>query len=313
MKTIKTILLILIAALSLQGCQKDPLREVNDGDWNKERNILGITFNGQVGDAAIARDGDDASITFTYNTAISEDLSSIAITELEISYGATASVETGATLNFDNSDNSAVITITPANGDPLDWKITLIPFSESLLGTWNISGLYVYGGTGDIYGGTSLHLLTSVSVWNTATGPAAEMDNTLTFTLSGIDDVGNSYGTVVNNSGSDGLYADFVYIASDPDVDVNKFYRKVPTGTATWVHNYSAGTVIFTFADGSTSTATWVSSGSETLYGSIVKTTADYSFRFTLKGTDDWTHIYSAYDKLVSNPRVYWVDITKSK
>jgi hypothetical protein len=313
MKTIKTTLLLIAAALSLCGCQKDPLKEVNDGKWNKERNVLDISFNGQVGAAVIMRDSENATISFTYNTAISEDLSAVTIDALDVSYGATASVAEGETLNFENSSDTAFITVTPLHGDPLVWTVYLVPFTEDLLGTWSISGLYVYGGTGDVYGGTSLHLMTSVSAWNTTTGPAAEMDNSLTFALSGIDDDGNSYGTIVNDSGSDGLYADFIYTASDPDVDVNGFYRKIPTGNGNWVHNYSTGYITFTFDNANTSSATWVSAGTETLYGSIAKTTTDHAFRFALSGADDWTHIYNSYDVFVSNPRVFWVDITKSK
>jgi hypothetical protein len=313
MKTTKIIALTLAVTSLLSGCQKNPLDEVNAGKWNKERNVLDIEFTGQVGDAEISRDGDNATITFTYNTSVGEDISAIQITKMDVSYGATASVSEGQTLNFSNASDTAVITVTPVHGDPFNWVVKLIPFTEELLGTWSITGLYVYGGTGDIYGGTSLHLMTSVLVWDSSTGPSAEMDNSLTFTLSGIDDSGNSYGTVVNNAGADGLYANFIYTASDPDVDVNKFYRKIPKGNGSWVHNYTTGNVIFTFDDATTSSAIWVSSGSETLYGSIVKTTTDHSFRFTLSGTDDWTHIYSSYDKLVSHPRVYWVDITKSK
>ena len=50
------------------SCQKDPMSEINDGDWNKERNIIGITFADQVGTATITRDGNNAEINFTYNT-----------------------------------------------------------------------------------------------------------------------------------------------------------------------------------------------------------------------------------------------------
>jgi hypothetical protein len=314
MKPIRTTLLILAAAASLWGCQKDPLEEVNEGKWNKERNIIDITFTGQVGDAVITRDGDNATISFTFNPASPEPLNAISIKAMEISYGASASVNKGGTLNFDNTTSSAVITITPANGEPLDWTVTLTPFNETLLGTWSISGLYVFGGTGPEYGGAGIVKMTDKSwCWSATTGPAAEQDNSLTFTLSGITDDGNTYGTVVNNAGNDGLYADFIYTASDPDVDVNGFYRKIPTGTSTWTRNYSTGVITFIFADNHTSSGTFVSAGTETVYGSITRTTIDHAFSFTLSGTDDWTHIYSDYDKFVSRPRRYWVDITKSK
>ena len=61
MKYLKILLLILTTSAFLWSCQKNPLDEVNEGKWNKERNILGITFNGQVGDAVIDRTGDSAT------------------------------------------------------------------------------------------------------------------------------------------------------------------------------------------------------------------------------------------------------------
>lgn len=318
MKSIKYMLFALAAISLLNACQKDPLEEVNDGNWNKERNIIGISFNGQVGNATINRDGDIATIEFTYNTAVSEDLSTITVTALEISYGANASVSVGDVLNFDNTDNTATITVTPVHGDPLNWTIKLNQFTETLLGTWNITNLSVYGGTGAVYGGAAVIEMTDKPwCWDASTGPSAEKDNTLTFTLDGIDDNGNSYGTVVNNAGNDNEYANFVYVLSDPDVDVNSFYRKIPKGEATWKRDYSAGTVTFTFADGSTSTGAFASAGTETLYTdasrTITKIIIDHAFEFTLSGVDDWGSIYTDYDKFVSNPHKYWIDITKSK
>jgi len=312
MKHIK-ILIIIMASLSLlTGCQKDPLDEVNSGTWNKERNIIDITFNGQIGDITQFREGDSATISFVCNTSVVTDLSNVTISGLELSYGASASISKGDALDFSNEDHTAKVKVTAADGDTLDWIITLNPFSEELIGTWSISGLYVYGGTGAVYGGVSVVEMNSKSwCWDATTGPAAEMDNTLTFTLTGVTDEGNPYGTIVNNPGSDGLNANFVYTLSNPDVDVNHFYRKIPTGTGTWLRNYSTGTVTFTFEDGTTTTGVYTSAGTETLYGTITKTVSDHAFAFTLSGKDDWDNIYGDYDRFVSNPRKFWVDITK--
>jgi len=311
MKQIKILLLILTTAISLWSCQKDPLDEVNEGKWNKERNILGVTFNGQVGDAIIDRTGDSATISFKYNTAVSEDYSKVEVKALELSYGASATADSGTLLNFENAAKTAVITVTSDKGTSLDWKIKLIPFTETLQGTWKITGLYVYGGTGPAYGGAGVAKMTDKSwCWSATTGPAAEQDNTLTFTLTGVTADGSTYGTVVNNAGTDGLYANFIYTAKTPNVDVNGFYRKIPKGTGGWLHNYSTGTVTFTFADASTSISTFAT-GVETLYGTTTRTIPDHAFAFALTGVDDWTNIYGDYDKFVSNPRRFWVDVTK--
>lgn len=309
------ILIMILASLSiLTGCQKDPLDDVNSGTWNKERNIIDITFDGQVGDITRARAGDSATISFICNTAAVTDLSKVKIASLELSYGASASVSKDQTVDFSNDSHTATITVKAAHGGgTLDWIIKLVPFKEDLLGTWKISGLYVYGGTGAVYGGSSLAEMIKKSwCWDAKTGPAAELDNTLTFTLSGVTKEGNSYGTVVNNPGNDGLNANFIYTAKTPNIDVNKFYRKIPTGTGTWIRDYSAGTVSFTFEDGTTTTTCiFASAGSENIYGSIVKTITDHSLEFSLKGADDWNNIYTDYDRFVSNPSKFWIDINK--
>lgn len=311
MKHTRFLLLILSTTILMGSCQKDPLEEVSEGKWNKERNILGITFNGQVGDAVIERVGDAATISFKYNTAAGQDFSKISVQDIEISYGATASADSGTVLNFDNQYKSATVTVTSVAGKSQDWTITMIPFTETLLGTWNITGLVVYGGTGQAYGGTTTAKMTDKSwCWDTAKGPAAEQDNTLTFTLTGVTDDGSTYGTVVNNAGNDGLYADFIYTLSDPDFNVNGFYRKIPKGSGSWLRNYSTGMVTFTFADGSISTGLFAT-GTENLMGTQTRTIPDHAFAFTLKGNDDWANIYKDIDRFVSNPVRYWVDITK--
>jgi len=308
------ILLLISAAMLLLSCQKDPLADVNSGDWNHERNIIGITFKGQVGKAIISRDGDQASIEFTYNPSVSDDYSAIEIAKLELSYGATASISTGETLNFENPNQQAVITVTPANGEPLDWVITLVTFSESLLGEWNVSKLIVFGGTGPEYGGAAVIPMTDKPwCWDASTGPATEEDNTFTFTLTDVTDEGNPYGVFVNNAGTDGKYADFVFVNNDPHIDVNGFYRKIPMGEGSWLRDYAAGTVTFTFADNSTTVATLRLAGTYDLGWDKTKTVSDTSFEFALSGTDDWNAIYSDFDKFVKRPRKYWIDLVRSK
>ena len=300
--------------LFLFSCQKDPLEEVNNGDWNHERNIINIRFKGQIGDATVIRNENDAGIEFTYNTATSTDYRAIEIDELEISYGAAASVKKGESLNFENADRQATVTVTPVHGEPLNWVITLVPFTESLLGEWNISKLVVFGGTGPEYGGAVvLNMTDKPWCWSSTYGPKAEQNNTLTFELTGITEEGNPYGTVVNNAGTDGLYADFIFHISDSLIDVNNYYRKIPAGTGTWLRDYSAGTVTFTFESGATTTATLRLAGTYDQGWGMTKTVLNHSFEFALEGTDDWNNIYTDYDKFVKRPRKYWVDLNRSK
>lgn len=311
MRKLKYITLFLIMA-TLLSCQKDPMSEITDGKWNKERNIINLSFEGQVGTTTISRAGDVATINFTYNTSNSANFSAIKINALELSYQATASVKVGETLNFENATKTATISVTPANGEPLTWVIKLFPFTETLLGVWDITSLYVYGGTGPEYGGAGIIKMSDKPwCWPATEGSSAEQDNFLTFTLTGISADGNTNGKVVNNAGADGKYANFIYIAKTPNVDVNNFYRAIPKGEGTWSRNYATGMVTFTFPDGTTRQGLFASPGKVDLGNGKSRTLTNNAFTFTLNGTDDWGNIYNDFDKFVKRPRVYWVDIKK--
>lgn len=302
----------MLTLATMFACQKDPMSEITDGKWNKERNIINISFEGQVGQTIITRTGNTATINFTYNNIGYPNLSAVKISTLEISYGASIPVKAGGTLNFENTNKTAVIPVTPANGDPLEWELILTPFNETILGTWDITGLYVYGGTGPAYGGSGVVKMSDKPwCWPATEGPDKEQDNFLTFTLGGITSDGNTYGTVVNNAGTDGSYANFIYIVKTPNIDVNNFYRTIPKGDGKWARNYAAGTVTFTFADGTAKLSTFSGAGTVNLGDGKSRIITDNAFSFSLIGVDDWGNIYNDYDKFVKNPRKYWVDVKK--
>lgn len=107
----------MVAAVSLGSCQKDPLKEVEDGDWNKEKRLISLSFERQAGDASISINADDQSKGTIEVTIVNPDLSEpLLIKKMEISYGATASVAAGETLAFDETTNTAEITVTAATG-----------------------------------------------------------------------------------------------------------------------------------------------------------------------------------------------------
>ena len=302
-----------IAAVSLTSCVQDPWDDVEESGWNNERSVLDIQFENQVGTADIERvDAETGNIEFTINPYAVEDFSAVKIMSLTLSYGGTSSVAEGETLNFDNESNSATIVVTSPTGKSREYTITVDPFEETLLGTYDITDLVVYGGTGPEYGGASvIPMMNKPWVWDGTDGPSAELDNTLTFEFGGFTEDGNTYGTVINDAGDDGLYADFIVVNSDPETDVNEFYRKIPKGEGEWERNYTTGNIIFTFSDGSTATGTLIGSGTEDMGYGKSKTTTDQAFAFNLQGTDDWDNIYSDYDKFARRPRRYWIDVTK--
>ncbi|MBT9242194.1 hypothetical protein, partial [Vibrio splendidus] len=77
---------------------------------------------------------------------------------------------------------------------------------------------------------------------------AAELDNTITFTVDGKNSSDQPFGTYENNSGADGKYGNFVTEEDWPEKDFNSRFRKVPTGTGTWV--LDGETVIITDGQG---------------------------------------------------------------
>lgn len=311
MKNIQYILLLMLVAGQL-SCQKSPFDELEEGGWNNERSIIDIKFENQVGAAEITRiDGSSGTIGITINVGAVPDLSNIAISSLQLSYGAEATVAIGDALNFENSSRSATVTVTSPTGLSREYTITADEFQETLLGTYDITGLVVYGGTGPEYGGGATIPMTDKPwAWPAEGGPQAELDNVLTFELTGITEDGNTYGTVTNSAGDDGLYADFQFVL-DPATDVNHFYRKIPQGEAEWLRNYATGLITFTFPDGSTSSGSFEGPGTEEFSDGKTKTITGNAFAFNLNGTDDWDNIYSDYDKFVKRPRRFWIDVKK--
>jgi len=312
----KKIIYVLFAAMALMqtSCQNDPLEDIDKGNWNNERNVLEIKFENQVGNAQVVRVDDQ---TGTINLAINVDavpnLSNIVIKEIVLSYGAKSSVKEGEALNFQNAQNSAELTVTSPTGKSRKYIVTASSFRETLVGTYDIDNLIVYGGTGPEYGGGAVLAMTDKPwIWSATEGPDKELDNQLIFEMTGITEEGNTYGKFTNTAGPDGKYADFVYIGT-PVTDVKKFYRQIPKGEGKWLRNYATGTITFTFADGTTKVGTFENAGTENLGNGKTKTITNNAFAFNLNGTDDWDKIYTDYDKFVKKPRRFWIDLTKKQ
>ncbi len=291
----------------LSSCLKDPF----DGIKSHERAIKAVTLGDglvQVGPAVINRDSSKVWVNVLMQEGT--DLSSVKPT-IRVSYKATIEPASGEPINFAKNNNQAVYTVTSQTGETRQWTIALVPFNEPLLGTYEITGLSLYGGTGPEYGGGAVLFLTDKPwIWPAAGGPQSELDNQLTFTFEGVTSDGKTYGRVMNDAGADGQYADFMYVM-DPETDVNHFYRKIPKGEGKWEHDYTANTITFTFADGSMSTGTFISAQTIDLGNGLKKTIPNKAFEFILNGTDDWDHIYSDYDKFVKRPRKYWIEVKK--
>jgi len=318
MNQIKYLILFFLPVL-LFSCEKDMMSEINAGKWNHERSVLGITFENQIGSAAITASIDSASgdISVLINTMDIPDLSNIKIKSLELSYHATSSLIEGANINFENATKTSKIDIKSELGETRAYTIHVKEFNEELIGVWEITNLTIYGGTGAEYGGSAvIEMPTKSYCWSSTFGPNVEYDNTLTFTLNGVSDDGNPYGTVVNDAGSDGKYADFIYmgpnpIIADKTMDLTNFYRQIPIGTSTWTRDYSKGMIYFTDINKKVTTCSFDKAQTIDLGNTKSMTIDNFAFDFTLSGTADWTNIYSDYDKIAENPQRFWISVRK--
>lgn len=318
MKYLYKILAISFTAVGMQSCVKDLQSEINDGKWNHERQILDIKIENQIGVAEIdVEDAITGTIELSINANAVSDYSNIKITNLSLSYQATSSVSAGDALNFDNQDRVATISVYSTTGECRNYTIYLSEFTETLEGTWDIQSLMIYGGTGPEYGGGAVMSFTDKPwCWDENNGPAREDDNILKFTMTGVSDEGNTNGICINNAGPDGKYADFTYVGNNPEnpgqtVDLSHFYRQIPTGESTWYRNYSDNTITFIDKNGHETVGRMENAGTEDLGNGKSFTITDNALTFTLSGTDDWTNIYTDYDKFVKKPRKFWISIKK--
>src|SRR5690606_22797233 len=213
MKNNKNIIVLLLALIPF-SCVNDPWEDIAEGEWNNERGVINLKFENQVGQAEIERvDDKTGNITVTINGDAVPDSSAIRIASMELSYGATSSVAVGEPLNFENENQTASFTVTSPTGKSRTYTVTATSFQETIIGTYAITDLVVYGGTGPEYGGASVIPMMNKSwLWSATEGPSAEYDNTLTYELEGITAEGNTYGKVIDEAGPDGLYAGFMYL-----------------------------------------------------------------------------------------------------
>lgn len=312
-------LLSAFVLLCFASCKDDPWEDVADGGWNHERSIIDVKFEGQAGTPTITEtDSETGVIELQLASDMVADMSKVRVETLTLSYKATANVASGGTIDFTKGDPQIVV--TSPNGESRTYTLEMTEFTETLTGTYTISNLWVYGGTGAAYDCTKLYKPADKSwCWNgEGRGPAAEMDNYLVFTLGEILADGNTTGTCMNWAGEDAKNWDCVFAgASNPDtgkpVDLTQFYRQIPKGESTWLRNYSDGTITFTDADGNKTSCTLVPKGTYQMPNvpPIPLTLESEAFKFNLKGTEDWNNTYNDYGVFARNPVTYYIEIVK--
>ncbi|MFA9391141.1 MAG: hypothetical protein ACERKD_15130 [Prolixibacteraceae bacterium] len=240
-KIFKTILLITLATVFF-SCQKDPMAEITEGNWNKERNIISITLENQIGPATIIRDEFETTITaFVDQTGL--DFSAVKVESLVLSFKATANVEIGSTLNFNNDEYKSEISVTSVAGESMVWTIILEPYDLFYIGNWTFSQQLIHINQewgSDFSEIISLPFPTS----------ALENDNSIELIYEGYEN-GRTFGTINNNPGADGAYG--VYANDAVDI-TSKIRHLIPTGTSKWEMDLASNTLYVT-KDGLTSEA----------------------------------------------------------
>ena len=308
-------------AVALVSCTKDPWDAVEKGDWNNDHYIIEIKFAGQAGLADIEEiDETTGTINVQLASFLIEDKSNVQVEKLITSYKAETSVSSGSYLDFTGA--APQIRVTSPTGKTRTYTVNAADFDESLLGSYAIKQSYIWGGTGPEYGGGALMDPSSKSwCWDeSGYGPSAEYDDYLEFTFDEITSDGNTRGKCIHYGGADSKHWNCIFAAKmnkegSTAIDLHKFYRQIPVGESTWLRNYSEGTITFTDSEGKETVATLMDAGSYVVgQNNGVDKTLDVTgsaFRFALSGTDDWTNIYSDYDKFVKKPRTYFVMVEK--
>lgn len=316
---------ILFVLFALVSCVKDPWKEIKQGGWNRERTLLSIKLEGQVGETVVETiDYTNGMVSLELVPYIISDMSAVKIESMEISHEAKSDVKVGSTLDFSNG-NMPTIEVTSIMGEKRTYYIKAKEFQETLLGNYKITGSMVLGGTGHVYGGAGLMSPESKSwVWaeRGGYGPKAEYDNYLKFELSEFTKEGNTKGTVTHYAGVDGKFWNCMFAANQnkegtTDIDLHKYYRNIPIGVSNWERNYTDNTITFTDKDGKVTVSRLFDAGKHIVLEAKeqgkekVLNVSNQAFGFEIKGVDDWKNIYGDYDKFAKKAMGHFVLVEK--
>ncbi|TXE15053.1 hypothetical protein FUA26_00675 [Seonamhaeicola algicola] len=230
---------LIVLSLFMVACTDNPLETIEGTGWQKERNIISILVEGQIGTAVIERDFDDAKIKIFAKEENIADISKVEIKNIELSHGATTINKAGTTLDF--SSGASTIAIMSGAGETLNWEVSLLPFVSDLEGDWYIGEIGLYA---DMWSWESWGWEKYEKINNYLPELSPELDNILSFTVEGADENGNPFGTYEHKPGNDGLYGSFT--DANQGWNFNERFRKIPTGSGTWLRDFERNKVIIT-------------------------------------------------------------------
>lgn len=254
-------LLILALALAsiLPSCTEEPRNtEPLTDPWLRERTPVNIRLESQIGAAVISDDWTDDTVGSVTVSLITTglDLSKVKVEAVDFKYPDSefcpkASIGPGSTLDLSSGKTS--FTVTAYNGETRTYSLEYSKFRDPLEGTYSFtkvagildeknapkcSFIVVGGWDGEVVRST---IMDKWWHWDTGYMPTDEDDNILSFRLEKADaETGETYGTLDNKAGPDGLYANYMY---DGTKDMNEQYRIFPKGKSRW-HKPDENTVV---------------------------------------------------------------------
>ncbi|MDO6854149.1 hypothetical protein Q4599_11220 [Cellulophaga lytica] len=298
MKKLNNIYFIVLA-LFFVACTENPLEDVEGTDWQKERNVVSILVEGQIGTAIIERNFDDAKIKIYAKTENIADLSKVEIKNIELSYGATSENEKGTTLDL--SSGTATIAVTAGAGETLNWEVTLLPFKSDLEGTWYIGDVRMYC---DMFTWESWGWEKNESMFSYLAELNPELDNEIIFTVEGADAKGNPFGNYEHNAGNDGAFGS--YTDASKGWNFNTRFRKIPTGKGTWLRDFERNKVIITDAN----------KVEHELDLELLTATNEVNLKTEvpyLAENFNWTDTDWSYEELAHMSKLTWYTLTKER
>ena len=253
------------AALAALACTAEPRNtEPLTDPWLRERTPVNVRLESQIGAAVISDDWrDDSNGTVSVSLITNSlDLSRVKVEAIDFKfpdseYCPKASISPGGTIDLSSGSGSFVV--TAYNGETRTYTVTYTTFKDPLEGTYTFTrvpgildkanapacAMIIVGGwDGEVVRST---VMDKWWHWGKGYMPTNEDDNTLSFRLEKADaETGDTFGTLVNTPGADGLYANYLY---NNEIDVNDRYRILPAGKSRWSKDGSGSISIYTYED----------------------------------------------------------------
>ena len=246
----KLTLLSLAPALLMLACAEEPRNtEPLTDPWLRERTPVNIRLESQIGAAVITDDWTNDAVGSVTVSLITTglDLGKVKVEAVDFKYPDSefcpkASIGPGSTVDL--TSGKTAFTVTAYNGETRTYTLSYSKFRDPLEGTYSFtkvagildeknapkcSFIVVGGWDGEVVRST---IMDKYWHWGDGYMPTDEDDNILSFRLEKADaETGETYGTLDNKAGPDGLYANYVY---NNEIDMNDKYRIFPNGKSRW-------------------------------------------------------------------------------